>query len=118
MPLDVDEREPLAPAIATVRRRSFVEAATVASGMGLALLVGRDGSPVWQTLRVLAVASLTALLVAVELRASQRWSGRLSVVLGTAALAVAVGFGPHIAKGGSIVVRLAPVSWAPPASSW
>jgi dienelactone hydrolase len=71
----------------------------------LAVLVGRDGSPGWQVTRVLAVVAATSILLAALTRSSTRWRGRLAALAGIPAIAIAIGFAPHWAKGGPTAVR-------------
>jgi dienelactone hydrolase len=92
-----------------LRRPARLEAATCAAGLTLAVLVGIDGSPGWQVARVVAVAAFTAVVVASQLLASERWRGRVSVLAATPALAIAVGFGPHLVKGGPLPIRAASI---------
>ena len=101
---------PMAPAadpIVLPRRPARIEAATLAAGLSLAVLVGLDGSPGWQAARVVAVGLLTSALVAAERSASPRSRGRIAVVAGVAAVAVAAGFAPHLAKSGPLPVQVA-----------
>jgi dienelactone hydrolase len=53
------------------------------------------------------VAAFTAAAVMAELRVPPRWRGRLAVILGIPAIAIGVGFAPHLAKGGPLLVRAA-----------
>ena len=43
-----------------------------------------------------------------ELRLPPKWRGRIAVIVGVLAIAVAVGFAPHLAKGGPLPVRARP----------
>jgi uncharacterized protein len=88
-------------------RRSGLEWATVICGAALAVLTATDGTPAWQGARVLLVAAVTAAAVIVEVMSSPRWRGRVAVVAGVPALAVAIGFSPYLAKGGPVLVRAA-----------
>jgi dienelactone hydrolase len=90
-----------------VRRPARLEAASGAAGFTLGVLAGIDGSPGWQAARVVAVAAFTAVVVALQLRLPERWRGRVSVLAGIPALAIAVGFGPHLVNGGSLPIRAA-----------
>ena len=94
------------------RRRVWGRRLEFAAGLcggALAVLVGTDGSPVWQAVRVLAVAAITALLIAALLRSPSRWRGRLAVGAGIPAIAIAVGFAPHLAKGGPAATTAAAI---------
>jgi uncharacterized protein len=42
-----------------------------------------------------------------RLRTSQRWRGSICVLVGMPALAIAVGFGPHVVKGGPMLTQMA-----------
>src|SRR4030042_610707 len=69
-------------------------AAVAGAAVPLAFLVGRDGSPLWQTLRVLVVVSLAAAAIAVILRLRGGWRGwatRAVALLGCAVLFLALG---------------------------
>jgi dienelactone hydrolase len=79
----------------------------VAGGTALAVLVGLDGSSPWQVVRVVAVAAATTALALALRWLSPRASGRLAVVAGVPALAIAAGFAPHWAKGGPVPVQVA-----------
>jgi pimeloyl-ACP methyl ester carboxylesterase len=103
------ERDWRKPGRATVERASWLEAATVAVGVALAVLVGVEGSRAWQAVRVLGVAAIASLLVVVELRADRRARGRVGVAVGIVAITVALGFSPYLVKGGPVAVRLATV---------
>ena len=92
-----------------VDRPTSLGAAILAAGSGLAVLVGIDGSPWWQLARVLVVAACTALLFSVQASAAPRRRGRLAVLAGIPAFAIAVGFLPHVAKGGPVAVQAATV---------
>jgi dienelactone hydrolase len=83
--------------------------AAVLGGLALATLVGLDGSPSGQVFRAVGVGAATALLVATLAHASSRRRGRLAALAGVPAIAIAVGFSPHWAKGGPILVQLAAV---------
>jgi uncharacterized protein len=102
----------LAPSIAAprwLRHPRPLEFAAALGGVALATLVGYDGSPSWQVVRVFGVGAATGLLVAVLALAcgSTRWRGRVAALGGVSAMAIAVGFFPYWAKGGPITVRLA-----------
>ena len=81
--------------------------AAVAAGAALAVLVGLDGSPVWQVVRVLGVAATTVGLVVALGRTPARWRGRLATFAGVPALAIAIGFAPHWVKGGPLAIQVA-----------
>jgi dienelactone hydrolase len=84
-----------------------LEFAAALGGVALATLVGLDGSPSWQVIRVVGVGAATALVVAALARGPTRWRGRLAALVGVPAIGIAVGFAPHWAKGGPVPVQLA-----------
>jgi pimeloyl-ACP methyl ester carboxylesterase len=90
-------------------RPTSLGVAFLAAGMALVVLVGIDGSPLWQTVRVLAVAGCTGLLFMVQASATPRRRGRLAVLAGIPAFAIAVGFLPHVAKRGPVPLQAAAV---------
>jgi dienelactone hydrolase len=93
-----------------LRRPARLEAATGAAGISVAVLVGIDGSPGWQAARVVAVAAVTAVVVAsLQRMCSERWRGRVSVLTAIPALAIAVGFAPNLVKGGPLLIRAASI---------
>jgi pimeloyl-ACP methyl ester carboxylesterase len=103
MTLVIDRQRPADPDAVPrqrVPRAGVIEAATVAVGVGAAMLVVSDGSWGWQLLRVLAVIGLTDLAVTAEIRLGPRGRGRLAAAIGTLAVAVGVGFVPHVLKSG------------------
>jgi pimeloyl-ACP methyl ester carboxylesterase len=87
------------------RRPGAIELAAGAGGLALAVLVGRDGSPGWQVIRVLAVVAATSILLGALARSPARWRGRVAALAGIPAIAIAIGFAPHWAKGGPAAVR-------------
>lgn len=80
--------------------------AAIAAGTGLGLLVGHAGSPFWLIARVVAVAALTAVLVAVLDRVTTPAGGRIAVATGIPALTIAVGFAPHWVKHGPFLIQI------------
>jgi len=82
--------------------------ALAASGVSLAVLVGRDGSPLWQAVRVLVVTSLAAGSIVAVLRLGRRWRGVALLTVGTVATAAGAGFTvPWISKAGAGVTSIA-----------
>jgi dienelactone hydrolase len=79
----------------------------VAAGLGLALLVGADGTPAWQVTRVALVLAVSALV----LRATDHSAAALGV-LGYGAVVTAVGIGlvPHVVKAGPGIGSIASVT--------
>lgn len=106
-------RRPAAPASSTAGRRARtghrqpLAFAAGLAGLGLATLVGVDGSPGWRLARVVAVGVATVPLALVLGRRSSRRTAALAALVGVPAMAVAVGFAPHWAKGGPASVQLA-----------
>ena len=82
--------------------------AAVASGVGLAFIVGRDGSPGWQLLRVTLVGVATVSVLAALARLSRRGPAALAFITGV--LLIPIGFGitvPHLNKVGLESITLA-----------
>lgn len=75
--------EPDAPPGPTATPGRLVEAATIASGVGWALVVGADGSTPWRLVRVAVVAALTAGLVLAGRRHPGRAVEHLRLVVAT-----------------------------------
>ena len=73
-------------------------AAVLLGGSGFALLVGRDGRLGWQAARVVAVAVLTVLVLAVGARIGDRGKGRLAIAVGVLGTATGLGFAPFIGE--------------------
>lgn len=92
-----------------VRHPAVLEAATVAGGLALVVLVGLEGSPAWQLVRIAGIVAVTSLLIAGELSVPAPWRGRLALLGGVPAVAIAGGFAPHLAKGGPVPVQLATI---------
>ena len=90
----------------TVSRQPLVFA-TVLGGVGLATLVGLEGSPAWRLARAAAVALGTVALVVVVGHRSSRRAAGVGALAAVPAIAVAVGFAPHWLKGGPAPVQLA-----------
>jgi uncharacterized protein len=86
-----------------------MELATVLSGAAIAVLVAIDGSPTWRVARAVAVAGVTAVVVAGVVRLPSRWRGAVAAAAGIPAVAIAVGFVPHLVKGGPLPIRAATV---------
>ena len=64
----------------------------------MAVLVGHDGTPGWQFVRVAGVAILTLAVIALQTRLSDRGCGRLAVAVGVVVLAIGAGFMPYVVK--------------------
>lgn len=94
------------------RRPRALDVAGGVGGLALATLVGLDGSPVWQVVRVVVVAAVTTLLLAVLARSSIRWRGTIATIAGVPAIGIAAGFAPHWVKGGPVPVQVAAAALA------
>lgn len=83
-------------------------AALVAVGAALLVAVGHDGSPPWQTVRVVAtIAATWAIYIALN-RGHRGWRGAIGFATGCVGVALGVGFGlSHLVKGGLGVLSLA-----------
>ncbi|MCU0269626.1 MAG: alpha/beta fold hydrolase [Acidimicrobiales bacterium] len=82
-----------------VPRLAPVAAVTV--GVGLLVLVGADGSPLWRVVRVVVVAGATALAWRV-LRGGDAAASAVAFAVGVVAFPVGVAIaGPHLAKAGA-----------------
>ena len=83
-------------------------AAVAATALSLAYLVGRDGSPLWQGLRVLAVVLAAAGAAALVPRSDRRLRGPALLVLGVAGAAAGAGIAASwLAKTGFGITALA-----------
>jgi dienelactone hydrolase len=82
--------------------------ATAITGAALTTIVGRSGSPVWQSVRLFGGLALTLLAVAAIDRWPDRRRGALAFLLGIAGTLAGIGIGvPHLAKGGLSVATVA-----------
>ena len=79
-------------------RHRRIAAATAVGGVAVAVLVGHDGTPGWQFVRVASVAILTLAVIALQTRLSDRGCGRLAVAVGVVVLAIGAGFMPYVVK--------------------
>ncbi len=104
---DTDAATPATAPVPAGRRPWLLEAATVLMGLAVALVVGIDGSPAWQAVRVGVVVVLTALAVGAERRVRARARGRIAAAMGVLATSVGLGLAPHLAKDGPLPVRVA-----------
>jgi uncharacterized protein len=84
-----------------------LDVAAALGGLGLAILVGVDGSPIWQAVRVAFVGATTSALLVALASSGARWRGRLAVLAGVPALAIAIGYSPHWPEGGPLPVQAA-----------
>jgi pimeloyl-ACP methyl ester carboxylesterase len=95
------EIRPAAAAAAPSRPADLLSAAVAVVAVALGFLVGRDGSPAWQVVRVLVVAALASVSAYAFRRAPRRARGPLAFVLGVVATAAGAGIGlPHLSKAG------------------
>jgi pimeloyl-ACP methyl ester carboxylesterase len=92
----VREREG-APECPPPRRRALGVAGALGGG-GLALLVGRDGTPGGQVARVLVVAAVSVLVLAGGARVRDRRRGSLAIAFGVLGIAIGLGFMPFVAE--------------------
>jgi fermentation-respiration switch protein FrsA (DUF1100 family) len=101
MAVVAQRRAPTGP-LEGVHRPEFghrrVAAATAVGGVAVAVLVGDDGAPGWQLVRVAGVAILTLAAIAVQTGLSDRGCGRLAVSVGVVVLAIGAGFIPYVVK--------------------
>ena len=90
------------------RRLRAIRGAVIAVGAGVIVIVGRDGSPAWQVVRVAVVAALTAGLYITLREGIRGWRAGSVFAVGVFATAVGTGIGlPHLAKNGWHVVTIA-----------
>ena len=76
-----------------------VPAVMAADGVAFAVLLGLDGSPLWQVARVLVTLAVTALAVWFTHRAGRTGQGATALVLGIVGTAAGAGVaGAHLAK--------------------
>jgi dienelactone hydrolase len=81
--------------------RDLLSAAVGVVAVAVAFLVGRDGSPVWQAVRVVVTVAVASAAVYAVRRAPHWLRGLTAFIIGTAATAVGAGIGlPHLGKVG------------------
>ena len=84
--------------------RGWVQGASELLGVSLAVLVGRQGSWAWQTLRVVVVGLLTLGVVLLVRRAADAVVGAVALALGVLGTVAGVGIGAvHLAKAGLVL---------------
>jgi len=88
-------------------RPRVVDVAVAATALGLAVLGAADGNPGWRAVRTAAVAATAVVLVRTGRRGSGRRRGGIAVAAGAPAVAVGLGFLPHLVKDGLTVVSVA-----------
>lgn len=82
--------------------------ATISGATATAVIVALDGTPTWQLLRVLALATLTVLAVLALRHLPRRGAGAVQVAAGLPLVAVGVGIAvPHLSKSGPGLLGLA-----------
>jgi pimeloyl-ACP methyl ester carboxylesterase len=92
-----------------MRRVLSLEGATTLATIGLAVLVGRDAAPGWQVVRVLLVLGVGAGAVAVMSRLGDRGRGLVVMPVGMLAVAVGLGFVPHLVEADDLLAGVAGV---------
>ena len=91
-----------------IRIRDLLSVAVGSAGVAIGFLAGRDGSPVWQAVRVVVIVAVTAAAVYSIRRASAWLCGLVAFFAGVAATATGAGVGlPHFGKVGWSAVTLA-----------
>ena len=94
--------------ITATRGPRVIVAATVAVGAGLMIVVGLDGSPAWQLLRLAVVAALTAATYSALQHGDLRRRAGVAFTVGLVGTAVGAGIGlPHLAKSGVHLLTVA-----------
>jgi uncharacterized protein len=89
------------PASRRWSRNRFLTIPALVAGAGAAFLVGHDGSPAWQLVRVAAVAGLTCVVYLTIRHGSRLQRAGAAFTAGCLSVAVGVGVGlPHLAKAG------------------
>jgi dienelactone hydrolase len=90
--------------------RGWVQGASVVLGVGLAFVVGWQGTPAWQVLRVAVVGLLTVGVVLLVRRAGAATVGAVALALGLLGTVVGIGIGAvHLAKAGPVPTAVAGV---------
>ena len=86
----------------------MIVAATVAVGAGLMIVVGLDGSPAWQLLRLVLVAAVTAATYNALRHGDARRRAGVAFSVGLVGTTVGAGIGlPHLAKAGVHLLTVA-----------
>jgi uncharacterized protein len=112
MTVRVGSREAVASSpgrgVRRIRIRDLLSVAVGSAGVAIGFLAGRDGSPVWQAVRVVVIVAVTAAAVYPIRRASAWLCGLVAFFAGIAATATGAGVGlPHFGKVGWSAVTLA-----------
>ena len=96
------------PTLNTTRGGRVIVAATVAVGTGLMIVVGLDGSPAWQLLRLVLVAAVTAATYNALRHGDARRRAGVAFSVGLVGTTVGAGIGlPHLAKAGAHLLTVA-----------
>jgi dienelactone hydrolase len=96
------------PRVKATRRQRVIVAATLAVGAGMMVVVGRDGSPVWQLVRLAVVAALLAAAYRALEHGTRRRRAGVAFAVGLVGAAVGTGIGvPHLAKPGAHLLTVA-----------
>ena len=96
------------PTLNTTRGERVIVAATVAVGTGLMIVVGLDGSPAWQLLRLVLVAAVTAATYNALRHGDARRRAGVAFSVGLVGTTVGAGIGlPHLAKAGVHLLTVA-----------
>ena len=94
--------------LAAPRLARLARLAVVTAGTGVAFIVAHDGTPIWQVLRLLAVAGLTVVAWRAVDHQLDRRVGRFAMAAGLLAVPIGAGIaGPHLAKSGPVLTTLA-----------
>jgi pimeloyl-ACP methyl ester carboxylesterase len=102
------ERSPGEQATASETARRVLGPAVLAVGAGVMIVVGHDGSPAWQLLRVVVVAALAVAAFGALRRGDRSRRPGTVFTIGVVGVAVGVGIGlPHLAKNGLHLLTVA-----------
>lgn len=86
----------------------MLRASVIAVGLGSAVVVGIDGTPLWQAVRAVAAGSIALLLHVAATRATRASVGGATFAVGVVALSIGVAIGvPHLVKGGGLPLTVA-----------
>jgi pimeloyl-ACP methyl ester carboxylesterase len=96
------------PSVRRARRGRVLRLAAAAEGAAAAFLVGRDGTPAWQVIRVLVVCLLTLGAMHALRRPAGRAASAAAFAAGLLGVSVGIGVGAmHVVKGGAPEVAVA-----------
>jgi dienelactone hydrolase len=89
------------PRVGRWTRDRLLDTALVVVAVGGAFLVGRDGTLLWQLIRVVVVAALSWFVYVIVDRGTPRQRGGVAFAIGCVSVAVGTGIGvPYLAKAG------------------